>query len=129
MSQPVRDYMTPVPVTIQQDETLLRAHRLMDQHGVRHLPVLDGEALVGVVSDRDLHLLETLKEVSPETELVEEAMTSEPFSVPPDAPVAAVVAEMARHKYGSALVVEGSHVVGIFTTTDALFLLARVLPT
>jgi acetoin utilization protein AcuB len=42
------------------------------------------------------------------------------YCVSPDAPLVEVAREMAEHKYGSAVVVEGPKVVGVFTTTDAL---------
>lgn len=82
---------------------------------------------MGVVSDGDLHLIETLKDVDPEKVLVEEAMTQAPYCVGRDEPLANVATEMAKHKYGCALVVEGGHVVGIFTTVDACRALATCL--
>jgi acetoin utilization protein AcuB len=60
-------------------------------------------------------------------ELVEEAMTDEPFVVPPDAPLEEVAEVMAARKHGSALVVESTTVVGIFTSTDALRALASLI--
>ena len=116
----VRAFMTPSPVVIGHDQTLAYAHRVMREHEVRHLPVLDGGRLVGVVSQRDLHLVETLRDVDPERVTVEEAMTPEPFTVHPEAPLAEIARAMADHKYGSAVVVEDGKVVGIFTTVDAL---------
>src|SRR5690242_1905417 len=60
MDEPTVDrYMTPSPHTIGQDEPLSAAHELMRAHSIRHLPVLEGRALVGLVSLGDLHLLET----------------------------------------------------------------------
>jgi acetoin utilization protein AcuB len=50
-----------------------------------------------------------------------------PYSVAPDAPLREVAREMSARKCGSAVVVEGEQVVGVFTTTDALTLLADVL--
>jgi acetoin utilization protein AcuB len=107
--------------------TLAEAHQAMRERGVRHLPVIDDGKLVGVVSQRDLYLLETLKGVDAARELVEEAMTSEPFVVGPDAPLDEVAEQMAQRRHGSALVLEGDTLVGIFTTTDALKALVAVL--
>jgi acetoin utilization protein AcuB len=50
----------------------------MAAHRVRHLPVLEGERLVGVVSERDLYLLETLRGVDQDEEPVSGAMSSIP---------------------------------------------------
>ena len=99
----------------------------MRERGVRHLPVIDDGKVIGVVSQRDLYLLETLRGVDAARELVEEAMSSEPFVVDPDAALEDVAEAMAFHKHGSALVVEGSAIVGIFTTTDALRALTTLL--
>lgn len=117
----VGDYMTPSPHTIGDDQPLERAHALMREHQIRHLPVLHGGKLVGVVSMGDLHLLETLGTEITSGVKVEEAMTAEPYVVPPDAPLEDVAREMAHHKYGTAIVSrDGRKVVGIFTTIDAL---------
>lgn len=123
----VSDYMTRDPLCIQDHETLLVAHAIMRKHRIRHLPVLDdSQRLVGVVSERDLHLLETLHSVDPRREPVSQAMTEHPYSVSPGASLAQVAQEMQSQKYGSAVVVEGGRVVGLFTTTDALRALAQM---
>lgn len=122
----VQNFMTLGPVVIGSAGTLAEAHALMRARGIRHLPVVDAGRLVGVVSQRDLYLLETLRGVDREAERVREAMTPEPFTVPPDAPLADVAARMAEHKYGSAVVVDRGAVIGIFTTVDALAALATL---
>ncbi len=125
--QTVGRYMTGMPHLIQRHESLLAAHRAMREHRIRHLPVLHGRRLVGIVSDRDLHLVETLRDVDPRVVRVDEAMTPEPFTVGPGASLLRVARSMARGKYGSAIVMERGRVVGIFTTTDALDALAGLL--
>jgi acetoin utilization protein AcuB len=92
----------------------------MRAYGVRHLPVLEGGRLAGLLSQRDALLVETLREVDPATTPVEDAMTTEVYVVAPSTPLKDVALAMVEHKYGCAVVVEGHHVVGIFTTTDAL---------
>jgi len=116
----IRDLMSKDPCCIQRDEPLRNAHHLMRVRKVRHLPVLNGGQLVGLVSERDLFLLETVRSVDPEKEPVEEAMTERPFAISPETSVREVVDEMLRHRYGSAVVVERGEVVGIFTRADAL---------
>lgn len=122
----VERFMTANPVAIASDRTLAEAHRLMREKQIRHLPVVDEGRLVGVVSQRDLYLLETLQGIDPDAERVEEAMTAEPFTVTPDASLDEVASTMAEHKYGSAVVLDGGAVVGLFTTVDALRALAAV---
>jgi acetoin utilization protein AcuB len=125
---PISRYMTKQPWTIRKDARMSQAHQIMREHQIRHLPVLEGGALVGIVSERDLHLIETLPDSDPDEVTVEEAMSAEVYVVGPDDPVDGIVEEMARHKYGSALVVNRRGVVeGIFTTVDALGVLADVL--
>ncbi len=122
----VQEYMSVAPVVVESDRTLAEAHRLMRERRIRHLPVVDGGRLVGVVSQRDLYLLETLKGVDPGVELVREAMAPEPYAVAPDTPLDEVAAEMAERRYGSAVVVDRGSVIGLFTTVDALRALASV---
>jgi acetoin utilization protein AcuB len=125
--QTVERFMTANPVAISSDRTLAEAHRLMREKHIRHLPVVDEGRLVGVVSQRDIYLVETLHGVDPETERVEEAMTAEPYTVKPDASLEEVACTMAENRYGSAVVLDRGAVVGLFTTTDALRALSQVL--
>ncbi len=125
----VKRYMTTSPHTIGLDQKLTQAHRVMREHQIRHLPVLDGGALVGVISERDLHLIETLGDVDPEMVTIEDAMTSPVYSVAPDASLDEVSKEMAEHKYGCAIVRDQGKVVGVFTTTDGMRALHELLRT
>lgn len=122
-------YMTTSPYSIGQEQRLSQAHRLMREHNIRHLPVLHGGQLVGVLSDRDLHLIETLRDVDPEKVLVEEAMSPTVYTVSPKALLDEVVREMAHHKYGCAVVLDNGKVVGVFTTIDAMRVFADLLET
>lgn len=126
---PVRKFMTSAPHTIGVDQTMARAHEIMREFRIRHLPVLRADTLVGIVTDGDLHLVETLGDVDPTKVTVEDAMTQDPYTVSPDTPIDAVVAEMARHKYGSVVVVDNHHVVGVFTTVDVCQAFAEMLQT
>jgi acetoin utilization protein AcuB len=119
--------MTPTPHTIGSDQTLVRAHAMMREHQIRHLPVLRSGKLVGVLSQRDLYFVETLDGVDVKIDTVADAMTSDVYTVGPEEKVVDVVRAMVAHRYGSAVVVERTHVVGIFTATDALAILAEGL--
>lgn len=121
-------YMTRQPWTVHKDATLARAHQIMREHRIRHLPVLDAGKLVGIVTERDLHLIETLPGGNPEDVMVEEAMTEEVYTVQADEPVDAVVEMMSNRKLGSAIVLDrNGRVGGIFTAVDGLRVLADVL--
>jgi len=119
-TSPIADFMTPMPHTVGSEQTITFAQSLMDKHAIRHLPVLHGGELYGVVSDRDLGMIAGLNEVDPNQTTVEEAMTQDAYTVSKDTPLSKVLQEMLEHKYGSAIVVEGTKIVGIFTTHDAL---------
>jgi acetoin utilization protein AcuB len=116
----ISHYMTPAPHTVAIDRTLADAHSLMRHYRIRHLPVIDRGKLVGIVSERDLHLLETLKDVNPSQVTVEEAMSQDVFVTEPGTSLAGVAAIMASRKLGSAVVVHQGRVLGIFSTVDAL---------
>ncbi len=123
----VQRYMSASPVTIESHRTLAEAHELLREHGIRHLPVVEQGQLVGVVSQRDLYLVETLRGIDAATEKVAEAMSRDPYTTSPAASLEEVARDMADHKYGCAVVVDHGNVVGLFTTVDALRALATVL--
>ncbi len=124
----IDECMSPSPVSIQAKETMQTAHELMRTHQIRHLPVLDeGESLVGLVSMRDLHLMETLRDVEPADVTVGECIRDAPYSVEVGTDLKAVVTYMGAKKYGSAVVVESGKVVGVFTTIDAMRVLSNLL--
>src|SRR6188768_1276154 len=100
----VQKYMSTDIQTIGDEQTMLMAHRLMREGAFRHLPVLHQGKLVGMVSDRDLNLLETLSTVDPKLVPVSEAMNANPYVVAPDTSLAEVVGTMAEKKYGAAVV-------------------------
>ena len=120
---PNANFMTSMPHTVGSEQTITFAQKLMQKYGVRHLPVLHGGELHGVVSDRDLSMVAGLNEVNPDVTTVEEAMTQEAYTVAKDTALFAVLEEMLENKYGSVIVVEGVKIVGILTTHDALKLL------
>lgn len=127
MSETIAKYMTAVPHSIGAKQPLGKAVEFMRDHRVRHLPVLHGGELVGILSDRDVVLLEGLSGALSDEILVEEAMTSEPYAVPGTTPLAEVLKVMADRKIGAAVVIDDNHVVGIYTSTDAVRMLAERL--
>lgn len=124
---PISRYMTRQPWTIERSATLTAAHQLMRRHAIRHLPVMDAGKLVGIVSERDLHLIETLPDSDPDDVTVDDAMTETVYVVAPTDDVSEVVDRMAAGKFGSAVVMQDQSVEGIFTSIDALQVLSHVL--
>jgi acetoin utilization protein AcuB len=123
----IERYMTSVLVVISPGQPLSEAIRLMRLHEVRHLPVVTKGKIRGLISQRDIYLMQSIERSDPSGILVSEAMTPDPYTVEPDEPVDAVAREMVRRKIGTALVSHGSRLMGLFSTTDALLALAALV--
>lgn len=125
----IQKYMTYIPKSIGYDQSIAQASEFMRKLHLRHLPVLKGGKLVGILTDRDISLVMSFKDADAEKMTVEEAYTPDPYFTSPDAPLNEVVAHMADKKYGCALIVDNGKLVGIFTETDAYKALAELLET
>jgi acetoin utilization protein AcuB len=123
----VRQYMTPAPCTIARNQPLTIAHRIMREHGIGHLPVVDGGVVIGMLSERDVLLVESLPGANPTDLRVEEAMAPDPYLVTPDTPVAEVARGLMQRRTSSAIAIEGDRPVGVFTAVDALQVLTDLL--
>ena len=127
MTMIIENFMTPLPHTIGVDRSLRDAWRVMQKHSIRHLPVLSGGQLVGVVSVGDLNAVDSWIDAPAADVPVEQAMTPEPYTVPPTQPLSDVCQVMAEHKYGCCIVRQGLAVVGVFTVVDACRTLSQLL--
>ena len=134
----VRDYMTSTVTSLTVDARLLDAALLIRRTGKRHVPVVSAEGKVlGIISDRDVSRLapSVLSPLSPEDynrifegTSVTLAMTKDPVTIHPDAPVQQAVQIMASKKFSSVLVTESDgKLVGIITVSDLLSLLGQLL--
>ncbi len=123
----IEHYMSSVLVVIEPERTIAEASRLMRLHSIRHLPVVSKGKVVGLLSQRDVYLLETLKDIDPAQIPVEEVMVREVFTVDPEESVYRVANEMAERKIGSTVVSHNGKLLGLFTSTDALRALAALV--
>lgn len=123
----IRMFMTPSPITIERTATMARAMKVIDEHGFRHLPIVDGGRLVGLLSERELKIVENMRVVDAGMACVEDFILGPPYSVSPETPLSEVTRTMAEKKYGSAVIVEDEKVIGLFTTVDALRALTMML--
>ena len=113
--------MTPFPFYVEPGDSLRWARELMAEHQVRHLPVLEDHALVGILTDRDIkRALDPDLGLPPKEELfVRDVYVPQPYVVDSATPLDGVLEHMATHHFGSALVTKRGRLVGIFTTMDA----------
>ncbi|MDQ5870657.1 MAG: CBS domain-containing protein [Acidobacteriota bacterium] len=124
----VRDLMTPNPFTLQPRDTLAALYDLMDNHRVRHVPIVDGDGeLVGLLTHTDLAMsaLGSLSDLplSQERDLLQrrkirEVMVTELETVEPETPLAEAASTLFENKIGCLPVVEGTRLVGILTESD-----------
>jgi acetoin utilization protein AcuB len=121
--------MTPFPFVVQADESVLKAKAVMVEHGVRHLPVKDGNTLVGVLTDRDLkRALDPSLGLPPKEELfVRDVFVPDAFVVDVGEPLDVVLDQLSAQHIGSALVTKHGRLVGIFTLTDSARVFCRHL--
>jgi len=126
-TQIVRNWMTPNPITITPQTTMPEAHRLMNEHNVRRLPVVNKGKLVGIVTRGDVREAQasdaTTLSVYELNYLLDqvpakEFMAYEPITVSADAPIGEAARRMLQHKIGGLPVVEYGELVGIITETD-----------
>lgn len=126
-NQAISEFMTANPTTIAPNLTLDDARERMYVNNIRHLVVVDGTRVVGVLSTRDLYLISSLSVVDSSIVPVGAAMASEPYTCSPQTPLMEVAAQMQEHRFGCVVVVDHEAPIGIFTTTDAMRVLREAL--
>ncbi|HVS18509.1 MAG TPA: CBS domain-containing protein [Planctomycetota bacterium] len=114
----VRALMTSNAMTVQVATTLGEAVELCRTTGVRHLPVADGERLVGMLSDRALR--KALGERRPGDTHVRVLMAGDPVSTAGHTRLSVAARRMLEHKISALPVIDGERLVGILTLTDLL---------
>jgi len=117
----MKSMMTPFPYSIDIDESLSKAEVIMNEHGIRHLPVTDNGRLVSLITDRDIkQSLEPKLGLPPEKELsVRDASVVDAYVVNLNEPLDVVLMNMAELHIGCTLITKDGRLAGVFTTTDA----------
>ena len=117
----VGDWMSKPPVAVAEDTPIRAAIARMEHADVRHLLVMDGPVLTGVVSSRDLRRLVAHASSAPELAApVRSIMSEGPVSVGRAVPMTVAARLLLEHRIGALPVWDGERVVGVFTATDAL---------
>lgn len=125
----VLSVMTPFPYAIDAGATLDDARAMMDQHGIRHLPVLRDGVLAGVLSERDLALYTDVlaQERAGLAMPVWTICTREPYVADIHTQLAEVADRMAELRIGSAVITKNGKLAGIVTVTDVCRCFASLL--
>ncbi len=124
---PVNEYTTPDPITANADTSIWEIAKLMESQGVRHLPILNGNKVVGVISERDVKVITCLNLSDQQHILAQDLMSVDPVTVTDNTPLDEVAYLMSDKKIGSVIVNdENDQFMGIFTLTDALNALIEI---
>ena len=115
---PVSEMITRAPITIGVDATVGEAASAMDEHRISAILVMDGETLVGILTDRDLRRV-VARDVSPSSPLAE-TMSAEPFRISHDALALDVLLLLVEHKIHHLPVMDGDRVLGMVTSGDLM---------
>jgi acetoin utilization protein AcuB len=110
----VKDMMQHVAASVTPDTPVGEAHRLLRAHGMQHLPVVEGELLVGIVSLRDL--LRAESDALP----IRDVMSAMVFVLSPETPVSRAARIFRERRLPVLLVLEGRTLRGVLRATDVL---------
>ncbi|MEE8504143.1 MAG: CBS domain-containing protein [candidate division NC10 bacterium] len=124
-------------VQVSPSESVRTAWALLREHRIRHLPVVEDDKLVGIITDRDVRLVfpsaltSGQREQDPhdalEKVMVQEIMTKQVITVAPDTSIADAARIILERRIGGLPVVQGSRLVGIITKTDILAVYVEVV--
>ncbi|SEI00255.1 CBS domain-containing protein [Paenimyroides aquimaris] len=127
---PVSQIMTKNLETLTTNQSLYEAESLFKKHGIRHIPVVEGKKIVGVLSYSDLLKIsyadvtdneDTVESVVYDMFTIPQVMAKVPLTVTAETTVKEVVEILAKQSFHSLPVVENDNeLVGIVTTTDLL---------
>jgi len=99
----------------------------MYENSIRHLPIVEGGKLIGVISDRDIKLAFAVDGDKAKTRLTGDSCTSDPYSADVSEHLRTVAFTMSQRTIGCCVVTERDQVVGILTATDACRVLSQLV--
>ncbi len=126
---PVTQIMSKELISLSPIQTLYDAERLFNKHSIRHIPVVEGERIVGVISRSDLLRIsyadlteneETVESIVYDMYTIPQVMTRVPVTVESDTTVKEVAEILSKQSFHSIPVLENGKLVGIVTTTDLI---------
>jgi len=118
MGKSVKDAMTSNPCTIDADQTVAYAARMLKDENVGLAPVVEGNRLVGTLTDRDIVVRVVADGRDPQTVKVREVASSALVTVDPEQDLDEALRLMASHQVRRLPVVEDGRVVGVLAQAD-----------
>jgi CBS domain-containing protein len=119
MAESIRDFMTQDPRSVESSSSVVEAARLMREVDAGIIPVVEGEKLVGAVTDRDIAIRVVAEGKSPESTTVGEIASRELVTIDPQQDLDEALRLMARHQVRRLPVVEeDGKLVGIVAQAD-----------
>lgn len=123
----VQKYMTSMPHVVGPDATLPDARKVMENFQIRHLPIVEGRRIIGLISDRDLKMAMGTSGDQAHDVKVRDLCRADPYVVDPRAPLREVADTMAQCQYGSVMVAQNGQLVGILTRYDICRALSKII--
>lgn len=113
----VKNWMITEVIMVSPQDTIEKAIQLMKNHSIRHLPVVEGDKLVGLVTESDLRAYLTQDKLGL---TLREVMILDPITVSPETYIDEAAKLIYKYKIGGLPVVNQGKLVGIITVTDIL---------
>jgi len=114
----LRDIMIKRVITITRDKSAQEAAKLMAEHSAGSLIVVNGDDIVGIVTERDLVRKVCTKDVASSKVALTDVMSSPVISAEPDMPIEIAVQRMFNNKIRRLPILENGKLVGIVTVSD-----------
>lgn len=115
----IRELMTESPRTVSSDVTVVEAARVMRDDDFGLVPVVDGDRLVGTVTDRDIAIRVVAEERDPSSTTVREIASADLVTIDPEQELGEALRLMAQHQVRRLPVVEeDGRLVGIVAQAD-----------
>jgi CBS domain-containing protein len=119
MAKSIRDMMTANPCSIDADKPVSYAAKMMRDEDVGLAPIVEGQRLIGTVTDRDIALRVVAEGKDPETTTVREIASTDLVTVAPEQKLDEALRLMARHQIRRLPVVaEDGQLVGVLAQAD-----------
>jgi acetoin utilization protein AcuB len=115
----IKSVMTAFPYSVKVETPVAEALELMRSHSIHHLPVMDNNVVIGIVSDRDIDLLAGANSKNTDQILVGDVQRPDPYIVDLQERLDVVLNRMANNHINAAVVTRHGRLVGLFTSSDA----------